>query len=129
MTIAGHDPMVVIVEDDENTREVFRTILEYTGHEVLDAPDGETGLALIRGARPDLVLLDLGLPVRDGRDVARALKADPATAGIPIIVETAAAEETTRDWALALGCSEFLEKPVELRVLTAAVKRCIDSAA
>src|SRR5688572_28430853 len=122
-------PTVAIVEDDENTREVFRTILEHTGHRVLEAADGEKGLSLIREQMPDLLLLDLGLPGIDGRTVATRLKADPRTAKVPIIVVTAAAEDDTRRWALHLGCSDFLEKPVELRTLTAAVDRCLEPAA
>jgi CheY-like chemotaxis protein len=120
---------VAIVEDDENTRDVFRTILEHHGLRVVEANDGEQALALFRRQLPDVILLDLGLPGIDGRAVANALKADPATAGVPIIVVTAAAEEHTRRWALHLGCNDFLEKPVELRTLTAAVERCLEHAA
>src|SRR3954469_3141889 len=89
---------VAIVEDDENTREVFRTILEHNGIHVVEAVDGEQALALVRNEHPDLILLDLGLPGVDGRTVARELKADPSTSSLPIIVVTAAAEEETRRW-------------------------------
>lgn len=116
---------VAIVEDDENTREVFRTILEHRGHRVVEAPDGPAGLTLVRHEMPDLVLLDLGLPGMDGKAVASELKSDPRTASVPIIVVTAAVQRDTRDWALGLGCEDFLEKPVELRTLTAAVERCL----
>ena len=119
---------VAIVEDDENTRDVFRTILEHNGMRVVEAVDGEQALAMLRLQIPDLVLLDLGLPGIDGRTVARTLKGDPATAAVPIIVVTASAEDDTRRWALHLGCDDFLEKPVELRTLTAAVERCIEKA-
>jgi CheY-like chemotaxis protein len=122
-------PTVALVEDDENTREVFRTILEHTGHRVVEASDGAAGVELVRATHPDIVLLDLGLPKLDGRQVVAQLKADPATADVPIIVVTAAAEEETRRWALHLGCDDFLEKPVELRVLTQAVDRCLGRAA
>jgi CheY-like chemotaxis protein len=122
-------PTVALVEDDENTREVFRTILEHTGHRVVEAGDGYAGVELIRYEMPDVVLLDLGLPGLDGRGVVAQLKADPKTAGVPIIVVTAAAEEDTRRWALHLGCNDFLEKPVELRTLTQAVDRCLGHAA
>ena len=116
---------VAIVEDDDCTRDVFRTILEHVGHRVVEASDGEDGLTMVRAEMPDLLLLDLGLPGMDGRTLAARLKADPRTAGVPIIVVTAAAEEDTRRWALHLGCDDFLEKPVELRELTAAVDRCL----
>lgn len=120
---------VAIVEDDENTREVFRTILEHNGAHVVEAVDGEQALQVVRGQHPDVILLDLGLPGKDGRSVATELKADPATASLPIIVVTASAGEDTRRWALRLGCKEFLEKPVELRTLTAAIERCLEPAA
>lgn len=116
---------VAIVEDDENTREVFRTILEHVGYLVVEAEDGPAGIIMVREQMPDLILLDLGLPGLDGKAVAAELKRDPRTAGIPIIVVTAAAEEDTRRWALHLGCNDFLEKPVGLRELTAAVDRCL----
>ena len=118
-----------IVEDDPSTREVFRTILEHKGMKVVEAVDGQQALEVVRSRHPDVVLLDLGLPIMDGRAVARELKADPSTADVPIIVVTAAAEEDTRSWAMGLGCDEFLEKPVELRTLTAAVERCLENAA
>lgn len=129
MNEAEKGATVAIVEDDENTREVFRTILEHHGMHVIEAVNGEEGLSLVRHEHPDLVLLDLGLPGMDGRSVARELKADPATAAVPIIVVTAAAEEETRCWALHLGCNDFLEKPVDLRTLTAAVERCLERVA
>src|SRR5690349_9321490 len=98
---------VAIVEDDECTREVFRTILEHVGHQVVEAADGRQAIIMVRERMPDLILLDLGLPGLDGRSVAAELKADPRTARLPIIVVTAAAEEDTRRWALHLGCNDF----------------------
>lgn len=127
--IGAKTATVAIVEDDENTRDVFRTILEHNGLRVIEAADGREALDLIRRDIPDVILLDLGLPGVDGKAVARQLKADPATASVPIIVVTAAAEDDTRRWALHLGCDDFLEKPVELRTLTAAVERCLEKAA
>jgi two-component system cell cycle response regulator DivK len=126
---SGRLPTVVVVEDDENTREVFRAILEHTGHRVMEAEDGRAGVTLIRETHPDVVVLDLGLPGLNGRGVVAELKADPSTADVPIIVVTAAAEEETRRWALHQGCDDFLEKPVELRALTQAVDRCLGHAA
>src|SRR5688572_17256578 len=120
---------VGIVEDDDNTREVFRTILEHNGMHVVEAVDGVAGIEMVRRQHPDVLLLDLALPGLDGQTVARRLKADPRTADVPIIIVTAAAEEETRLWALRLGCDDFLEKPVELRTLTAAVVRCLEKAA
>ena len=100
-------------------------ILEHKGHRVVEAVDGIAGLDLVRSQLPDLVLLDLGLPRMDGKSVATVLKADPRTASVPIIIVTAAGQHDTRAWALRLRCDEFLQKPVELRVLTDAVARCL----
>ena len=121
----GSQTTVAIIEDDDNTREVFRAILEHQGHRVIEAIDGIEGLSLVRNELPDLVLLDLGLPGMDGKAVAAAIKADPRTAFVKIIVVTAALQRDTRAWAMDLGCNEAFEKPVGLRVLTDAVARCL----
>lgn len=117
---------VIIVEDDESTRDVFRTFLEFNGYRVLEATDGEEGLSLIREHLPDVVLLDLMLPGMDGKTVAAELKLNSRTAAVPLVIVTASADEHTRQWAVHLGCDGFIEKPVDLRALKAAVDRCIE---
>jgi CheY-like chemotaxis protein len=119
---------VAIIEDDPNTREVFRIILEHDGHRVIEAADGPTALSLVRAELPDVVLLDLGLPGMGGAAVVEALRSDPSTASVPIIVVSASVQNEARQWALHLGCYDFIEKPCELRVLTAAVERCLRAA-
>jgi CheY-like chemotaxis protein len=84
---------------------------------VEQAVDGESGLAMIRAAPPDVVLLDHGLPGLSGWDVARALRADPAFAKLPIIALTAHAGPPSRVDALGAGCTTFLTKPVDMKAL------------
>jgi DNA-binding response OmpR family regulator len=119
---------VAIVEDDANTREVFRTILEHDGYRVVEACDGPAAVKLVMAERPDVVLLDLGLPGLDGASVVEQIRADPATASVRIIVVTATVQDDARKWALHCGCYDYIEKPVELRVLTAVVERCLRAA-
>src|SRR5437763_9364875 len=82
-------------------------------HELLVAEDGECGVAMARTEQPDLILMDLELPVIDGWEATRRLKADPATSAIPIIALSAHALAGAREKALAAGCDEFDTKPVE----------------
>ncbi len=77
---------LALIEDNLDLRTGFRQVLSHAGYEVFTARDGEEGLSLVRETRPDLVLLDMLLPKRSGLEVLRALKADPATAGIPVLV-------------------------------------------
>lgn len=107
------DPLILLVEDHEDNRNIYRTILEYHGFRVELAPDGREGLRLAREAAPDLILMDISIPLLDGWQVTRILKEDPATAGIPIVALTAHALEEDRVRAKAVGCDGYLTKPVE----------------
>jgi two-component system, cell cycle response regulator DivK len=107
-------PRIVYVEDNDDNVFMLQTRLELTeGYEVLIAVNGKDGLALIAKERPDLVLMDLNLPDIDGWEVTRRLKADPATATIPVIALTAHAMAGDREKALATGCDEFDTKPID----------------
>lgn len=103
---------VLLVEDDADNQEIYRLILTHSGYAVLQARDGETGVRMARHHAPDLILMDLTMPVIDGLEATRMLKADPATAAIPIIALTAHAEAEDREAAVAAGCASFLAKPV-----------------
>lgn len=103
-----------MVEDNELNRDMLSRRLARRGYEVSVAVDGEQGLARVREQRPDVVLLDMNLPLVDGWEVARRLKADPETAAIPIIALTAHAMVGDRDQALQAGCDDYDTKPVEL---------------
>ncbi len=105
---------IVYVEDNEDNAFMLQTRLELIGDfEVLVAVNGNDALAMVAKERPDLVLMDLNLPDIDGWEVTRRLKADPSTAGIPVIALTAHAMSGDREKALAAGCDEFDTKPVD----------------
>ena len=105
-------PTILIVEDNEPSRDVLARRLERRGYGVVVAVDGEDALAVARTARPDLILMDLGLPVMDGWEATRQLKGDASTSHMPIIVLSAHAMTTDRELALAAGGDEFDTKPV-----------------
>ena len=105
---------ILLVEDNEMNRDMLSRRLQKRGHEVSIAVDGEAGLAKAKADKPDLVLMDMSLPVIDGWEATRRLKADPDTAKIPVIALTAHAMASDREKALAAGCDDFDTKPVDL---------------
>jgi CheY-like chemotaxis protein len=107
-------PKVLIVEDDEMNRDMLSRRLERRGFSVAIAKDGRQGVEMARSEKPDLVLMDMSLPVMDGWSATRAIKADPELSKIPVIALTAHAMEGDREKALAAGCDEYDTKPVDL---------------
>jgi two-component system, cell cycle response regulator DivK len=107
-------PKILVVEDNEMNRDMLTRRLERRGYEVAVAADGGQGLALARSGAPDLILMDMSLPVLDGWEATRQLKAAPETRAIPIIALTAHAMSVDRDRALEAGCDDYDTKPVEL---------------
>jgi CheY-like chemotaxis protein len=107
-------PKILLVEDNEMNRDMLSRRLEKRGYAVLIAVDGGEGVAKAKAEVPDLILMDMSLPVLDGWDATKQIKADPATAHIPIIALTAHAMESDRQKALGAGCDDFDTKPVEL---------------
>ena len=105
---------VLLVEDNELNRDMLSRRLARRGFEVLLAVDGEEGIRMTREQSPDIVLLDMSLPVIDGLEAARQLKADPRTQDIPLLALTAHALTEDRERALAAGCDDFDTKPVDL---------------
>ncbi|MEM1201815.1 MAG: response regulator [Acidobacteriota bacterium] len=110
-------PNIVLVEDNEMNADMLSRRLRRRGFEISLATDGAEGLAKVQDERPDLVLLDLSLPVMDGWEVTRRLKADPQVRHIPVIALTAHAMAEDRRRALEAGCDDYDTKPVELRRL------------
>ncbi len=106
-------PKLLLVEDNEESRDALSRHLRRKGFEVLTAADGRQGLEAVRTSAPDLVLMDMSLPVLDGWEATRQLKADPQTRHIPVIALTAHAMAGDREKALAAGCDEYDTKPVE----------------
>ena len=115
---------IVIVEDHTTTREAMRLVLEEDGYEVQEASDGEAGIAMVRSSRPDVVLLDLSIPVVSGAEVLEALKADPATSEVCVVVVTATGEEGRRR-ALSLGADDYITKPFSPHALLQTVERAL----
>ncbi len=107
-------PKILVVEDNEMNRDMLSRRLQRRGYEVILAVDGGEGLALAQSQRPDLILMDMSLPVVDGWQATRRLKAAPETRSIPIIALTAHAMATDRDKAVEAGCDDYDTKPVEL---------------
>lgn len=103
---------ILLVEDDEDSRTLYRLALEYFGYRVMEARDGADGVEAARGELPGLVIMDLSLPVLDGWDALRQLRADPATAGVPALALTGHVTERDRERAEAAGFDLFLPKPV-----------------
>jgi two-component system cell cycle response regulator DivK len=105
---------ILLVEDNEMNRDMLSRRLTKRGYEVILAVDGQEGVDSAVTDQPDLILLDMSLPVLDGWTAARMLKADPGTAAIPIIALTAHALAGDREKALEAGCEDYDSKPVDL---------------
>ena len=103
---------VLVAEDHADSRDALRTLLEALGYRVFEAADGGQAVDLARDFHPDLILMDVMMPVVDGLEATRRLRTDPSTAGIPIIALTAM--EGSRERALAAGCSDYVMKPLHL---------------
>ena len=105
---------ILLVEDNEMNRDMLSRRLERKGYLVVLAVDGEGGVEMARTEAPDLVLMDMSLPVLDGWEATRLLKAAPDTRHIPVIALTAHAMSSDRDKALEAGCDDYDTKPIEL---------------
>jgi CheY-like chemotaxis protein len=108
---------VLLVEDNEMNRDMLSRRLIKRGYEIVMAVDGQQGVDLAATESPDIILLDMSLPVMDGWDAARAIKGNPATKNLPIIALTAHALAGDREKALEAGCNDYDTKPVDLKRL------------
>src|SRR5215470_15912054 len=122
-------PRLLLVEDNETSREGLARHLRRKGFEVLLAADGGQGLETARTGAPDLVLMDMSLPVLDVWEATRQLKADPRTRHIPVIALTAHAMAGDREKALAAGCDEYDTKPFEFARLFGKIQALLAGAA
>jgi two-component system, cell cycle response regulator DivK len=118
-------PRLLYVEDNEMNRDMLSRRLQRRGFEVLIAVDGEQGVAMAAAEKPDLILMDMSLPVLDGWQATRRLKAAPDTKGIPVIGLTAHAMATDRDKCVEAGCDDYDTKPVELGRLLEKIERLL----
>ena len=118
---------ILIVEDNEKNRILIKDVLEYHGYEVIEAGDGETGTRMAREHRPDLILMDIQMPVMDGISAAKIIKRDPATKGIQMIALTSFAMKGDKERFLAAGFDDYIAKPIDTRKLPEIVKRFLRS--
>ncbi len=113
---------ILVVDDDLEITRLLSGYLQQAGYDVLLAHDGQTAMQRIRAQRPDLLVLDLMLPDRDGWDITRALRAEPATAQLPIIMLTARVDDVDKILGLELGADDYVTKPFNPRELVARVR-------
>jgi CheY-like chemotaxis protein len=122
-------PKILLVEDNELNRDMLSRRLTKRGYEVSIAVDGAEGVAMTRSTRPDLVIMDMSLPVMDGWSATAELKADPATRPIPVIGLSAHAMAGDRDRAMESGCDDYDTKPIELDRLLAKIEALLGKTA
>ena len=120
---------LLLVEDNEDNRIIYSTVLRHTGYEVVEALDGAQAVALARSVHPDLILMDISIPEIDGWEATKILRQDPTTRDIPIIALTAHALADDRERATAVGFTSYLAKPIEPRAVVAEVRRWIGGGA
>lgn len=115
-------PRILVIEDNEENRDSLSRRLQRRGFEVLLAPDGKVGVEKARSEKPDLVLMDMNMPLVDGWEATRQIKAEPATAHVPVIALTAHAMAGDKERALAAGCADYHTKPIEFPKLLAQIE-------
>lgn len=113
---------ILVVEDQEDNRQILRDLLASAGYVMVEAGDGAAGVKAAAAEKPDLILMDIQLPVMDGYEATRRIKADPALKSIPVIVVTSYALSGDEDKARAAGCDGYITKPYSPRQLLAKVR-------
>jgi len=113
---------VLVVEDTEDNRKIIRDLLTSAGYETIEAVTGEEGVAMAAEHRPDLILMDVQLPVLDGYEATRRIKANPALRHIPVIAVTSYALSGDEEKTRAAGCEAYVAKPFSPRLLLAKVR-------
>jgi two-component system, cell cycle response regulator DivK len=116
---------ILVFEDEEDSRKILRDLLTSAAYEMTEAENGEQALAAVAKQRPDLILMDIQMPVLDGYEATRRIKADPAFRDIPIIVVTSYALSGDEVKARAAGCDDFVPKPFSPRQLLARIRKLL----
>ncbi|HET8920898.1 MAG TPA: response regulator [Xanthobacteraceae bacterium] len=114
---------ILVVEDQPDNRQIIRDMLAHTGYEIVEAENGEEALAAIAKQRPDLILMDIQLPVMDGYAATRRIKTDPALKSIPVIAVTSYALSGEEKKAREAGCDDYVPKPYSPRQLLAKIRQ------
>jgi two-component system, cell cycle response regulator DivK len=117
---------ILVVEDEELNRDSLSRLLKRRGYQVIIAVDGEQGIMMANSELPDLILMDMCLPIIDGWEATRQLKASPETRGIPVIALTAHAMASHREQAFAAGCDDYDTKPIEFDRLMEKIRAFLD---
>ena len=117
---------ILVVEDNEQNRILMRQILGFQGYEVLEAPDGETAMLMLRTHVPDMVLLDLQMPVMDGFAVIKTLRSIPELSMLKVVAVTSFAMKGDREKAMAAGFDEYVTKPIDTRKFPEIVKSILN---
>jgi two-component system cell cycle response regulator DivK len=115
--------LILVVEDQEDNMQILRDVLNSAGYEIVEAADGPKALAAVENRRPDLILMDIQIPIIDGYEVTRRIKADPKTQSIPIIAVTSHALGEGEEKARSAGCDDFVAKPYSPRELIARIRQ------
>ncbi len=114
---------ILVVEDQEDNRQIIRDMLSATDYEIMEAENGEQALSAVAKQRPDLILMDIQLPIMDGYETTRRMKADPTMKSIPIIAVTSYALSGEEQKARAAGCDDYVPKPYSPRYLLAKIRQ------
>ena len=117
--------LILAVEDQEDNMQILRDLITSAGYEMIEAENGKDALAAVTKRRPDLILMDIQIPIIDGYEVTRRIKADPALRSIPIIAVTSHAIGGGEEKARAAGCDHFVAKPYSPRQLLAKIRQCL----
>jgi two-component system cell cycle response regulator DivK len=117
---------ILVVEDHEDNRQILRDLLASAGYEMIEAGNGEDGVAAATAEQPDLILMDIQLPILDGYEATRQIKAKPALNSIPIIVVTSYALSGDEEKARIAGCDAYVAKPYSPRQLLARIRDFLD---
>jgi len=120
---------ILVIEDQEDNRQILRDLLTNADLDVIEAENGEAGLVAAADHRPDLILMDMQMPILDGYEATRRLKADAALHAIPVIAVTSYASSSDVDKARAAGCDAFVSKPYSPRQLLAKIREYLSPSA
>ncbi|HDI78176.1 MAG TPA: response regulator [Desulfobacteraceae bacterium] len=113
---------ILIVEDEFRNRKLLKDLLRRFDYDVMEASDGLEAVEMVKAWRPDLILMDIQMPVMDGFEATRIIKNDPETSHIPIIAITAYAMEGDRERILQAGCDDYISKPIEIKDFLAKIE-------
>ncbi len=128
MSSAKGVPTVLVADDNGDTRRVVRWMLEQKGYAVIEAEDGEQAVAAAVSCRPDLILMDLLMPVLDGFDAVRQVREREGLRGVPVIAMTARDAAASRDRAADVGCNQYLSKPLDFLRLIVVIEQLLSGA-